>query len=219
MARAYYTYDERMELKELQSLMKRASANKLATDFSPAVNAKLNEQIFCDHTQSTAKMFALLAWKIGARARELLQVTWEDFRSLPDDPNGKYCIVLHNSRVSTTGTTRCIPLEDDLTNFLMERKTWIANSGDTTECSSDFICFSENLAELLEETRQILLNAGVEKDALRLMELTIKFMEDHVTDLEEFDIIYLLRRDFGLRMTNKGLTKEQVCKLLDVPKN
>lgn len=218
MPRAYYTYNERQELKELQALMKRASANKLATDFSPAVNAKIQEQVFQDHTQSSAKMFTLLAWKTGARARELLQITWDDFQPLPDDPAGRFCIVLHNSRVSTAGTVRHIPLDDTLTQFLKARKDWISESGAISEHSPAFICFGD-LDNLLAETRQVLLNAGIEKDAFRLMELTIKFMDDHVTDLEEFDVIYLLRRDFGLRQTDDGLTKEQVCKLLDVPKN
>lgn len=218
MPRAYYTYNERQELKELQALMKRASANKLATDFSPAVNAKIQEQVFQDHTQSSAKMFTLLAWKTGARARELLQITWDDFQPLPDDPAGRFCIVLHNSRVSTAGTVRHIPLDDTLTQFLKARKDWISESGAISENSPAFICFGD-LDNLLAETRQVLLNAGIEKDAFRLMELTIKFMDDHVTDLEEFDVIYLLRRDFGLRQTDDGLTKEQVCKLLDVPRN
>lgn len=220
MPRAYYTYNERQELKELQALVKRASTHKLATDFSPAVNAKIREQVFQDHTQSPAKMFSLLAWKTGARARELLQITWDDFQVLPNDPDGRFCIVLHNSRVSTTGTVRHIPLDDTLTKFLKARKEWISESGTLSEHSPAFICFGDgNLDELLAETRQVLLNAGIEQDAFRLMELTIKFMDDHVTDLEEFDVIYLLRRDFGLRMTDEGLTKEQVCKLLDVPKN
>ena len=220
MPRAYYTYNERQELKELQALMKRASANKLATNFSPAVNAKIQEQVFQDHTQSSSKMFTLLAWKTGARARELLQITWDDFQPLPDDPAGRFCIVLHNSRVSTAGTVRYIPLDDAVTQFLKARQEWISASRTHSEHSPAFICFGDgNLEELLAETRHVLLNAGIEQDAFRLMELTIKFMDDHVTDLEEFDVIYLLRRDFGLRLTDDGLTKEQVSKLLDVPKN
>jgi integrase len=144
-ARAYITRDERMAMKEFQGLAKKAAKGTIPTTLSPTIEFAIQEQVQKDPLQAGEKMFTLLAWATGARARELMKLQWKDFHPIPDAPQDGFSLTIPNGNAYALKPNREIPLAEEFTNILQARRNHILESTGATPAEADefFICCDE----------------------------------------------------------------------------
>lgn len=223
--RAYLTRDERMAMKEFQGLAKKAANGKIPTTLSPAIELSIQEQVQKDPLQSGEKMFALLAWATGARARELMKLRWKDFHPIPDAQDPVYALTIPNGNAYALKPSREIPLADEFTALLQTRLDHIRSIAGADVCVEDlFICCDEtnytepgNMEKMLFSAREVLLTAGVSEESLRCVDLCVQFMNETTIRLDEHGVIYLFRRDLAADLSNDGFSNAQISELLDLP--
>lgn len=224
--RAFMTRDERKAMQEFQKLAKKAADDKILTTLSPANEFSMIEQIRQDPKQAGEKMFALLAWATGARARELMKMQWKDFHPYSEAPEAGYALTITNGNAYALTPNREIPLAEELTAFLQERLADVRNTVASDVCVDELpICCKEtNYTELcdmdnaLAITREVLLTAGVSSETLRCCDLCVRFMTEQASiRLDEHGVIYLFRRDLATDLTNDGFDNAQISVILDLP--
>lgn len=222
--------EERNEILEL-------SAKFTPTTLTPAQEVALSKLVLNDPMQSGEDMFTLLAWAIPARAQELLLMRWSDIAPIPRTNGGMAISVSeHIHLLRNANNTRVIPLPTKVQALLLERKKQILEfyrkaieaelSSDEVIveidhlpicCSGDQFADNGDLIKMVEHCRERLLQAGVSKDTLRLMELTIKHSDNPTVQREGYAEIYLMRKTFGTHAHILGLTKAETCYLMDIP--
>ena len=225
-ARAYLTRDERMAMKEFQGLAKKAAKGTIPTTLSPAIEFAIQEQVQKDPLQAGEKLFTLLAWATGARARELMKLQWKDFHPIPDAPQDGFSLTIPNGNAYALKPNREIPLAEEFTNILQARRNHILESTGATPAEADefFICCDEtnyaapgNMEKCLAVAREVLITAGVSEETMRCVDLCVKCMTEPTIRLDEHGVIYLLRRDLATDLTNDGFTNAQISQILDLP--
>lgn len=221
------------ELEELRELTARFTPCSL----TPIQEITLAKMLLKNPMQTGEDMFALMAWAVPARAKELLLMRWNDILPIPGANDGASVAIRGDEHSAKNGgALRMALIAGGAYELLLKRKQGIVNyynklmenEADKASAHVDInefpICCSGNnyadcgnIENMVKRCRELLLTAGVSKDSLRLMELTIKHCDDPTVQNEDSAETYLLRRNFATRALIAGLTKAEICYLMGIP--